>query len=347
MPIRPEHRVEIESLPPALRALVEAEVAAGNEIVEVGGGFPAPPVGCCVKLAGPVRSRPRASSEGIDFYERNSSLYSGEFADPKRWFFVLEPPRPEPPEPDMHATGAAANLNSAAAPAAPLAVPAAMPSSESATPATAGSLVERFRRSMTMDHEKFHDGVGYDLDLIPQASVAERKEIERLLVSRGVRDWMDVEALAALDTPGARAALQDAVRDGDDRISMAVMQRAPGLVAADQRTTALVSALENAELYGGLSQALSEAEDHHPPAVIDALLRGALLREGEVATHFAALLMFLHGKAEEPFDWSLRPFFLQLNTDDRDERRRWFRELCVRIDLDPDELIARIEGQDR
>jgi hypothetical protein len=56
-----------------------------------------------VRLAKKVTTRPRDSGNGLDFYERNSSSYSGEFTDARRFFFVLEPPNPPPPEPDMDA----------------------------------------------------------------------------------------------------------------------------------------------------------------------------------------------------------------------------------------------------
>jgi hypothetical protein len=39
--IPPEHRKDIESMPAELRRLVEEELAAGNEIAEVGHAFPA------------------------------------------------------------------------------------------------------------------------------------------------------------------------------------------------------------------------------------------------------------------------------------------------------------------
>ena len=74
-----------------------------------------------------------------------------------------------------------------------------------------------------------------------------------------------------------------------------------------------------------------EVEEFHPPAVIDALLRGVLKRDGETAVHYAAMLMFIYGKATSSFDWEHRPFFLQFNTDDRHERQTAYRELCARI----------------
>jgi hypothetical protein len=103
MDLTTEQQKELAQFPPALRALIKAELAAGNSIAEVGHSFPAPPAGAYFKLANKVTTRPRASSDGVSFYERNSSIYSGEFTDAKRFYFVIEPPNPPPPEPDMDA----------------------------------------------------------------------------------------------------------------------------------------------------------------------------------------------------------------------------------------------------
>ena len=66
-----------------------------------------------------------------------------------------------------------------------------------------------------------------------------------------------------------------------------------------------------------------------PPApVIEALLHGAVRRDGGIAVHFAAMLMFLHGQAETAFDMDQRPFFLTFNTWDPAARAAAFRELC-------------------
>lgn len=102
-------RAELERFPPPLRALLAAELAAGNTLTEVGGGHPAPPIGALAKLARKVTTRPRADGDGLFHRARNSSLSSGEFTDSQRVFFVVEPPDPPPPEPDMDAIRAAAN----------------------------------------------------------------------------------------------------------------------------------------------------------------------------------------------------------------------------------------------
>jgi hypothetical protein len=312
-------------MPQALRSLVEAELAAGNEIVEVGHSFPAAPVGCYVKLARPVSTIPRASSEGIDFFDRNTSTYSGEFADAKRHFFVLEPPNPPPPEPDMDAIREASNRPR----------PQPEPTSDSA--------IDRFRRSMTMDYEKWHDGIGYDIDIIRNATPKELVEIEQFLLDRPVSDWRDVEALAAIDSPRTRNVLLKTLRHPDHKVRTAVADYAPHLVSDGERTAALVAALEDAELYGGLSQALDQVESFHPPRVVDALFGGLLKRDGGTAVQFAAMLMFIHGKAATAFDWDQRPFFLLFHTEDREDRRRHFCELCAKINVDPDEMLRRYD----
>jgi hypothetical protein len=101
--LTPEQKTELAKFPTALRALVEAELVAGNTIAEVGHSFPAPPAGAYFKLTNKVTTRPRDSRHGVSFYDRNSSIYSGEFTDAKRFYFILEPPNPPPPEPDMDA----------------------------------------------------------------------------------------------------------------------------------------------------------------------------------------------------------------------------------------------------
>ena len=45
MTIPPEFRAEADKLPPELRAILDAELAAGNTIAETGSRFPAPPAG--------------------------------------------------------------------------------------------------------------------------------------------------------------------------------------------------------------------------------------------------------------------------------------------------------------
>jgi len=328
MSLSEQQQNELANFPAALRALIENEVAAGNEIVELSHGFPAAPCGAYVKLARPVSTRERRSTGELSFYDREMPSYSGEFTDAKRHFFVLEPPRPPAPPPDMNAIRERASRSSAA-PVERAREPQP-PSSPAPRVDWTPTRVQRFAASMVIDVDKWRDGVGYDLDLLREATGDERVDIETLLVCRGVQDWRDVEALAALDTVRARQVLEQTLREGGE-LAVAVTRFAPHLSSEGQRTAALVAALEKSEFYGGLTEALSEAEDFHPPEVVDALWRGVLERPGEIAVHFVALLMWIHGQAESPFDWELRPYFLTFHTEDRAERERLVRELRERL----------------
>jgi hypothetical protein len=194
---------------------------------------------------------------------------------------------------------------------------------------------KRFLASMNMTYEMWHDGTGYDLDALEELSDSERKEIETVLISHSPRDWRDIEALAQIDSPRARKEVEAALKSSDPKVRSEAMNYAAEKADPRERERLLVKSLERDGLYSGLSEAIDEVEEFHPPKVIDALFRGALHRDGEAAVHFAALLFYLHGKAEEPFDWNHRPFFLRFHTTDRKEREAVFRELCRIVSVNP------------
>ncbi len=355
-----EHDKEFAQFPAVLRELVRAELAAGNTIAEFSHGFPAAPCGAYIKLARLVTTRARTKTPDLDFYDRDSPSYSGEFTDAKRHFFVLEPAHPPKPPPDMDAIRAALDARERAAnaerfpdlagridsaPGSPVraSAPARPTPAERAVwaelAANPQSIVARFKASMEINYEKWHDGIGYDLDLIKQASPAELNAIEDLLLARRNSDWRDVEALAALASPRAQEALRQAFKSGDTQVRMAVHTHAPELMTDAERTASLVQALEQADTYGGLTQALLEVETFHPPEIITALLRGLMERDGGAACHFAAMLYFLDGKSASAFDWNHRPFFLRFNTPDLEQRETAVRELCATLGVDPSRYI--------
>jgi hypothetical protein len=193
---------------------------------------------------------------------------------------------------------------------------------------------ERFKQSMVIDYVKWHDGEGYDMDAIRAATPEERAAIEALIVERGVHDWRDVEALAALKS----SALESAAASPDDAVRMAVSRHAPEVMTEEQRTQSLVSALTYSRIGSGLGEAIDQAAEFHPPAVVHALMRGALHRAGEAAVLFAGLLTYIAGKADEPFDWAQRPLFLRFN-DEGAERKAAFLDLCHHIGADPAESL--------
>jgi hypothetical protein len=357
MKISPEHQKDINAMPPVLRAMLEAELAAGNTILEVGHSFPAPPAGAYFKLTKPVSTRDRKSDATIGFYDRNMPSYSGEFTDAKRFYFILEPPHPPQPEPDMNAIRAEREARQRAADAKlyeeqrtrkpgrrkekPVVHQTSPLPPKPALPRREPTLVDRFRDSMVMDYERWHDGIGYDLSLIKKATPEELVEIEEILIRGGANDWRDVEALAALNSPRAKVLLRKTLKGGKTRQATAVTEYAPDLVSEEERIATLVAALEVAKTYEGLTQTLLQVETFHPPQVIDALFCGALHRDGETAVHLAGMLMFVHGKAKSAFDWNQRPLFLRFNTQDQREREAAFVELCEKVGVKPDSYLKK------
>ena len=310
-------KAELEAMPALLRALLEAELAAGNEIIEVGHSFPAPPIGAFFKLAKPLLTRERKSGDGIDYRARNSSLCSGEITDAGRRFFLIEPPSGEG-TPNQGRDGGLVSVETT-------------PTSSVAVTPTA---FIRFQNSTVIDYEKWHDGVGYDLDALREMSAAEKKSTEAMLLGRGVCDWRDIEALASLGTPAAEHAIKLAVNHPDPEVRSAILRCAPALVSESIQMEILIGQLESATFFAGLGQALDRVAQFHPPPVIEVLLRGVLSRPGDVAVHFAAMLCYVHGRAAEPFDMNQRGFFLRFNTELPGEREKAFDELCEKIGVD-------------
>ena len=202
------------------------------------------------------------------------------------------------------------------------------------------SPLQRFKMSMEITYEKWHDGIGYDIDAIKIASPTECKTIEQILIQHNPRDWRDIEALAQIDTATARETIKRAMNDPNPDVRIAVTRFAPNLVTNSERSKSLINALQNAELFGGLSQTLDDIEKYHPKEIKEALIKGLLSRKGEVATLFAAMLFYIYGKADEPFDMNQRPFFLRFNTENKTERLAVFLELCKILNIKPEKYLS-------
>jgi len=195
---------------------------------------------------------------------------------------------------------------------------------------------ERFKASMNVGYEQWHDGVGYDLDALDDLTDEERGEIETLLIARKDSDWRDAEALARLGSERAVAALRASIAGPNREVRLRAAERLRDAGHAVDLEALIVEALTHGELGDGLGPAEMLAEQHPTEAVKRALLVGALCAGDGRGVRFCALLFFLHGLAPEAFDWNQRPFFLKFTgAPDRPERREAFAELCAKIGADP------------
>ena len=200
--------------------------------------------------------------------------------------------------------------------------------------------LQQFKVSMKIGFEEWHDGIGYDIKTLKIASQAERNAIEQILINHSPRDWRDIEALAEINTKCARKIIKEAIKDPNPVVRLAVTRFAPDLITENERSQSLTDALQTTEIFSGLSQVLLEVERYHPEEVKEALIKGLLTRKGDVAAHFAAMLFYLFGETNEPFDMKQRSFFLRFNTEDRKERVKIFRELCQKLKIKSEKYLC-------
>jgi len=80
--------------------------------------------------------------------------------------------------------------------------------------------------------------------------------------------------------------LREAVSDSNMKLRLAVTQYAPYLISSSDRIRVIVDALKRADIYGGLSQALDQVSEFHPPDVVLELFKGVLARKGECCCSF-------------------------------------------------------------
>lgn len=195
---------------------------------------------------------------------------------------------------------------------------------------------DQFMASTAIDYEKWHEGIGYDLEALAALKGDERAEIERWLLGRAGNDWRDLEALVALGSPAAREAVIDQLRHGKlEQRLRAATRLADDLALGPDIEAAVVAGLGSAVLYEGLTQAFDLAVELRTPAMIAALWRATQRDEGEASVHAAARLAYVYGKATSDFDWDLRPLFLRFGTSDKAERAAATAELGRLCGVDP------------
>jgi len=99
----------------------------------------------------------------------------------------------------------------------------------------------------------------------------------------------------------------------------------PGPDAGDQTASEAdaLAAIRQAEPMAGLDAALRMAAQWNTPKVRKLLFErtSQATTDPTVRVNMAALLYFLCGKSSEPFDWAMRPVFLQFGEGEPEEVR--------------------------
>lgn len=190
-----------------------------------------------------------------------------------------------------------------------------------------GDAYQRFLASMVLDFDRWHDGIGYDLAALDELDASERTMVETTLLARSCADWRDAEALAALGTPRAMAALRECARTRRDEVALraARLLGEGGEDVLDEDT--LIEHVRAADV-GTLGELFDEIERTPTARVKRALLDLARSGPDVVRCHAAAELWFLVGRASERFDWDQRPFFLRFEEPEGPDRDAAWRELA-------------------
>lgn len=199
---------------------------------------------------------------------------------------------------------------------------------------------DRFIASTKIDYMKWHDGEPYDLEALDAVSPDERAELEALLVQRKNNDWRDVEALAKLKSPAALHALKESMTGPSREVRIRAAELLHRMGELDSLDAVIVEGLQFGELGEGLAQAERLSASHPSEAVKSALLHGALCSSDGRAVRFAGILLFVHGKASEPFDWSHRSILTRFSKQDLRERRQAFDELCEMLGVDGSQVTC-------
>jgi hypothetical protein len=197
----------------------------------------------------------------------------------------------------------------------------------------------RFLSSMVPVWEQWREDQTYDVSAIAEMTAGERKQLVPLLTGRDVT-WREVEALAAINSPAARAAIEAASKHHlsiDTRLAAAeVLHRQKRMADLDAFLARQIRNLDRPE--NGLKRALLLAE-RHPSEVVKQALLWASYNSTECAPHCARLLLSLAGVGKEPFDEAVQQMLRTLGLHNSYfDRKAAFEEMCrlVRMELDHD-----------
>ncbi|MBX3112351.1 MAG: hypothetical protein KF857_10120 [Fimbriimonadaceae bacterium] len=169
---------------------------------------------------------------------------------------------------------------------------------------------KRFRDSMVMDYEKWHDGTGYDLDAIAEFDDQDRRDCEAVLVPRAGQDWRDLEALERLGTPKAVEAILRVRQSPDPETRLRAHDYGPAPTQAEWDAV-LAYAWPHVEPFSGLTVAQRCSIDHPSKAVVQAIWK-QVRQPSKNAYHAAETLCLIAGVIAHEFDFTYRDTFLAL-----------------------------------
>jgi len=196
--------------------------------------------------------------------------------------------------------------------------------------------LEDFLSAGKVDRDAWHDGNGYPLNKLAAMNAATSEQLVSRLVVKG---WREVEVLAVLATSSAQSSLRagfDAAGPTRLEIGLALLRWMPEILSDAERTDLVCQAITQARGGEGLDAALEAAQAWHPAAVMTALWQSLHQPDTAVVVNTAALLYFLLGLTDTPFDLSRRTDFLRFVSDAASERTAALDQLRMHMGFDQD-----------
>ncbi len=189
--------------------------------------------------------------------------------------------------------------------------------------------LKRFKDSLNLNYDQWHDGEGYDLEALKQLRGSERVIAENILLSRKSSDWRDIEALDALGTEKALEELNRALfsKRVEVRVEAAERLGRRGKIEADDMENLIIQSLDEATYFNGMTRVLRLVEQY-PSQRVRAKIRSCAINGNEdIRVHSAAMYHFLSACTESPFDWEYRPLYLRFGQRSKDDRELALQEL--------------------
>ena len=194
---------------------------------------------------------------------------------------------------------------------------------------------QQFLDSMIMNFERWHDGIGYDLEALARLGPEERASIEELLIGNleQAGDWRDVHALFALGTESALKAVDKARFHRNTQVRDYALKIILETRNSKDMTKKNIAELED-QVIRAVKRGNFEIAEYMPTMKVKkALLDSTREADSKTRVNAAAFLLYLCGQAEEPFDWNQRPFFLRFAGENPEALQQVWEELRRRTGL--------------
>lgn len=201
-------------------------------------------------------------------------------------------------------------------------------------PKASSEAMDKFLKSMNISYEDWRNGSGYNLNVLKELSPEELREVEKFLIARKDDDFRDIEALAALGTPGAIQALKDCLKSPNYSNRFHAVKALKDAGIEDRVEEVILSTLHLTKISYGMVEGLRLAEKYPTEKVKHRLIWCTLHGNDDIRAHCAAMALYLYGKADSDFD-NKQQIIFRVGAKNKDIGNKAFPEFCQILGVNP------------